>query len=145
MQTERQLREKIQKIKALFEGAGTEGERMAAEAALERMNEILAKRDSQNLIEINYSLRNNWSCRLFIALCRRYSLNPYRYKGQRYTTVMLRVSESFSDEVLWPEFLELDKVLMSYLDSITDRIIAEEVHGDVREAEECNEPLKLPK
>ena len=37
MSTESQLREKLRKIEALFAGAGTSGERMAAEAALERV------------------------------------------------------------------------------------------------------------
>src|ERR1700733_6622057 len=41
MATESQLREKLRKIEALFAGAGTEGERFAAEAALERVRERL--------------------------------------------------------------------------------------------------------
>ena len=35
MSTESQLREKLRKIEALFAGAGTAGERLTAEAALE--------------------------------------------------------------------------------------------------------------
>lgn len=57
---------------------------------------------------------------------------------------MLRVPESFVNDTLWPEFLEIDKALIEYINSITDRIIAEEVYGDVEEAEEVNETLKLP-
>ena len=41
MSTESQLREKLRKIEALFAGAGTAGERLAAEAALERVRERL--------------------------------------------------------------------------------------------------------
>ena len=37
MSTESQLREKLRKIQSLFAGAGTAGERLAAEAALERV------------------------------------------------------------------------------------------------------------
>jgi hypothetical protein len=37
MSTESQLREKLRKIEALFAGAGTAGERLAAEAALDRV------------------------------------------------------------------------------------------------------------
>jgi hypothetical protein len=43
MSTESQLREKLRKIEALFAGAGTAGERLAAEAALERVRERLAE------------------------------------------------------------------------------------------------------
>ena len=42
MSTESQLREKLRKIEALFAGAGTAGERLAAEAALERVRARLA-------------------------------------------------------------------------------------------------------
>jgi hypothetical protein len=37
MITDGRLRDKLRKIEALFAGAGTEGERLAAEAALERV------------------------------------------------------------------------------------------------------------
>ena len=44
MSTESQLREKLRKIEALFAGAGTAGERLAAEAALERVRARLIPR-----------------------------------------------------------------------------------------------------
>jgi hypothetical protein len=43
MSIESQLREKLRKIEALFAGAGTAGERLAAEAALERVRERLKR------------------------------------------------------------------------------------------------------
>ena len=83
MTNESQLRDKIQKIKALFERAGSEGERQAAEAALNRIQERLLKaQQTDDIIEMKFTLGNNWSRRLFVALCRRYSLNPYRYNRQ---------------------------------------------------------------
>src|SRR5258708_40091377 len=48
MSTESQLREKLRKIEALFAGAGTAGERIAAEAALERVRERLAELGRQD-------------------------------------------------------------------------------------------------
>ena len=41
-----------------------------------------------------------------------YGLEPYRYKGQRYTTVMVRAPRSFVDSTLWPEYLELQGALL---------------------------------
>ena len=38
-------------------------------------------------------------------------------------------------EADWPEFLELDKVLCSHLEEMTNRLIAEAVHGDESELE----------
>jgi hypothetical protein len=69
-------------------------------------------------------------------LARRYGLEPYRYKRQRYTTVMLRVPRAFLNQTLWPEYLQLREALDVYLNEATERIIREEVYGDDEEAEE---------
>jgi hypothetical protein len=134
---EAQLREKLRKIEALFAGAGTAGERMAAEAALERLRARLAETQRRDQpIEMQFSLADQWSRRLFLALCRRYGLNPYRKPRQRLTTVMLRVPREFVDQVLWPEFQELNVALVHYLDQVTMRVIQASVHNDASEARE---------
>jgi len=81
------------------------------------------------------ALRDGWSRQLFVALGRRYGLEPYRYKGQRHTTVLLRVPESFVNNTLWPEYLELSAALNEYLAAATSRIIREEVTGTPEVAE----------
>ena len=87
MSTELQLREKLRKIEALFAGAGTSGERLAAEAALERVRARLSELGRQDApIEMQFSMSDQWSRHLFVALCRRYGLKPYRYHRQRRTT-----------------------------------------------------------
>lgn len=137
MTTEQQLREKLRKITALFEGAVTDGERQAAAAAIERIHQALAAAiKTRPLPEIKFSMVDLWQRRLFTALCRRYGLEPYRYKGQRYTTVIVRVPGEFVDKTLWPEFLELQEALRAYLNEATERIIREEVYRDVGEASE---------
>jgi len=83
---------------------------------------------------MKFSLPDIWSRKLFLALCRRYGLKPYRLARQRATTVMLRVPNKFVDQVLWPEFRELDAELGRYLDEVTTRLIREEVHRDTSEA-----------
>ena len=136
------LREKLQKIEALFAGAATTGERVAAEAALERVRARLAELERRDTpIEMQFSLPDQWSRQLFLALCRRYGLKPYRLYRQRLTTVMLRVPKEFVDQVLWPEFQELNKALTQYLNEVTTRIIREEVHRDTSEATEVTQPL----
>lgn len=91
--TEQQLRDKLRKITALFEGAATLGEREAAAAAMERLGQALnAAVKTQPLPETKFSMADQWQRRLFTALCRRYGIEPYRYKGQRYTTVMARTA-----------------------------------------------------
>ena len=136
------LRTKLQKIEALFAGATTTGERSAAEAAIERVRARLAELERQDTpIEMQFSLPDQWSRQLFLALCRRYGLKPYRLYRQRLTTVMLRVPKGFADQVLWPEFQELNKALMQYLSEVTTRIIRDEVHGDTSEASEVRQHM----
>jgi hypothetical protein len=143
MTDEAQLREKLRKIEALFAGAGTVGEKLAAGAALERVRARLAELErSDKPIEMQFSLSDQWARRLFLALCRRYGLKPYRLYRQRVTTVMLRVPKRFVDQVLWPEFQELNAALMLYLNDVTTRVIREEVHRDTSEAAEM--PQQLP-
>jgi hypothetical protein len=142
MSTESQLREKLQKIEALFAGAGTAGERLAAEAALQRVRARLAELGRQDPpVETQFSMPDQWSRHLFVALCRRYGMRPYRYHRQRRNTVMVRAPRGFIDEVLWPEFVELDRALQAYLHEVTLRIIREEVFADASEAQEVAEAL----
>ena len=137
MTSEQDLREKLRKISALFEGASTVGERNAAAAAIHRVKQALAAmQKTEQLQEMQFTLPDRWQRRLFAALCRRYGLQPYRYKRQRYTTVMVKCPKSFVNRTLWPEYLELKKALDEYLSEATERIIREEVFGDVREAPE---------
>lgn len=144
MDDEAILREKLRKIEALFTGAGTAGERVAAGAALERVRQRLAQTQAQEKpLELKFTFPDAWARRLFVALCRRYDLSPYRYKRQRHTTVMLRVPQSFVDATLWPEFSALHTALGEYLNAATERIIREEVHGDTTEAAEVEEPAQL--
>ena len=137
MTTEEQFRDKLRKITALFEGAGTAGERQAAAAAIERIRQALhAAAKTRPVPETQFSMADQWQRRLFSALCRRYGLEPYRYKGQRYTTVIVRAPRSFIDNTLWPEYIELQAALHSYLNEATERIIREEVYKDADEAAE---------
>ena len=137
MTTEQELKDKLRKIEALFAGASTPGERMAAMAARERILEKLRGFEAQERpIEMKFTLGDGWHVRLFLALCRRYGLKPYRMHGQRRTTVMLKVVPSFADGILWPEFTQLAEALREYLDEATNRIIRDEVFRDSGDPED---------
>lgn len=134
--TEDQLLEKLRRIEALFVAPGSEGERLAAAEAKERMLRRLREAESADPpVEYKFTLADAWENRLFRALCRRFGLKPYRYAGQRYTTVMLRVSRRFVDETLWPEFQALSATLSEHLDAVTTRVIAEVLQTEDTEAE----------
>ena len=133
---EKQLIEKLHRVEALFEGAGTDGEREAAGHALGRLRRRLKDvQESDPAIEYRFTLADMWSRRLFVALLRRYGLRPYRYYRQRHTTVMAKVPVRFVDETLWPEYKELNNVLSTYLDETTERVISRGIHEDSSEAE----------
>jgi hypothetical protein len=137
MSTEQELREKLRKIAALFEGAATVGEKDAAAAAIERVRAALkAVEQKERSVETVFRLPDRWSRRLFTALCRRHGLAPYRYPRQRYSTVVLRAPASFIQNILWPEFVEIKNALDEYLNEATERIIREEVFRVSDEAEE---------
>ncbi len=132
MTTEAELKEKLRKIEALFAGAATAGERHAAQAARDRIQAKLREKERQEQpVEMRFTLGDGWNLKLFLALCRRYGLKPYRKRGQRRTTVMLLVVPSFADDILWPEFTQLAEALLAYLEEATERIIQEEVFRDI--------------
>lgn len=134
---EARLLDKLRAIEALFAGATTDGERVAAAEARARIQlrlEQIAAADPP--IEYKFSVADGWSGKLLLALCRRYGIKPYRYRGQRRTTLMARVSRRFVDETLWPEYEQLSAVLRRHLEDVTDRIITAAIHQDVSEAAE---------
>ena len=135
MTTEQELRQKLRKIAALFEGATTDGERDAAAAAIHRIRALSDAEKTEQTVEMQFRLSDRWHRRLFLALCRRYGLKPYRYP-QRYFSVVLRAPKSFIHNTLWPEFLQIKDVLDEYLNEATERIIRDEIFGNADEAEE---------
>ena len=141
---EAKLREKLSRIEALFAGATTEGERVAAAEARRRIQ--LRLQNVERLdppVEFRFTLADLWSRKVFLALLRRYELKPYRHHGQRRTTIMVKVPKAFVNETLWPEYQQISAALRAYLDEVTDRIIAAVIHGDSSEAAEVAEAPKL--
>ena len=144
MTPEQLLREKLRKIEALFAGAATDGERLAAGAAADRIRERLDQAAStEEEIEVKFSIPDIWSRQLFVALCRRYGLRPFRYPRMHRQSIIIWAPKSFIDHVLWPEFEELSAALTAYLSEITEKVIREEVHGETGEADEVDEPQRI--
>ena len=125
-------------------GATTPGERDAAANAIRNVQarlKLVEKDDPP--VEYKFALGDAWSRKLFMALARRYGLKPFRYRRQRYTTVMVHVSKRFVDETLWPEFVELDSALREALDHATDQVIGQVFQQEASEAEVRDEPLMV--
>ncbi|MFI5013550.1 MAG: hypothetical protein ACHQAY_14500 [Hyphomicrobiales bacterium] len=142
MAIEERLRERLRKVEALFFGATTSGEREAAGAAVERLRAKLAEVGRQDPpVEMKFTMPDPWSVRLFMALCRRYGLRPYRYPRQRNTTIMIRAPRRFFDAVVWRQFSEVHTDLWMYFEETTARLIREAIHADMTDAEVVAEPL----
>jgi hypothetical protein len=89
-------------------------------------------------------LPDPWTRQLFVALCRRYGLKPFRERGRRSSTVQVRAPQTFHDRTLYPEFLVLAAELEAHLQELTERVIRKAINDDVSEAEEAPEPKALP-
>ncbi len=125
----KELLEKIRKIEALIDGAKTRGERDAAILARNRVNEKLIKEEKMQLEEYTLYTPGSWHKKLLLAICRKYGVRPYRYKRQKYTTVMVKINEGFLNDVLWKEYLEYSAHLEKLVGEITDSIIRK-IHQD---------------
>ena len=133
--TREELIDKIAKVEALFSGTDSHGEKQAAGSALDRLKAQLAAAPEPPT-EFKIKIEDPWKRQLFVALCRRNDLHPYRLPRQRRTTVMVRITPSMMNQILWPQFVELSNLLHAYLDEATQDIIARSVHGDLSDAEE---------
>lgn len=137
MNLEGTLVEKLRKLEALHAGTTVAGEREAALRAAERIRARLAElRAKETDVELVYRLPDPWTRQLFLALCRRYGLVPYRERGMRHSSVVVRAPKTFQDRTLWPEFQALSKELATHLSELTERVIREAIHADLGEASE---------
>ena len=126
------LRERLAKVEALFRQAGSPGEQAAAGAAMERLRGRLGNADEDGgpETELQFSLPDMWSVRLFVAVCRKHGLRPFRYARQRRTTVMVRAQERSFDRVVWPEFSRLQTELELYFQDVADYLITRAMGSD---------------
>ncbi len=140
---EQQLIAKLRKIEALFTRPGSDGERRAAESASDRIRARLAALERiESPVEYRFSLADTWSRSLFVALLRRHGLKPYRYHGQRRTTVMVRVAKTYVDTTLWPEFQQFQVVLHEHFATVTKRVISQAL-GDAEGEIEVREGVAV--
>jgi len=127
------IRERLEKLEALFARGATAGERAAAGAALERLQsrlDLSEQAADEPEIELQYSLPDVWAVRLFVALCRKHGVKPYRYPRQRRTTVMVRVRKTSFERTIAAEFQTMHRELTSYFGEMVDHLIANVMKAD---------------
>jgi hypothetical protein len=133
MRDEGDIRERLVKLEALFARGATAGERAAAGAAMERLQarvDLAGPVPDEPEIELQYSLPDVWAVRLFVALCRKHGIKPYRYPRQRRTTVMVRIRQKAFEETVMAEFQTLHRELTSYFGEMVNHLIANVMRSD---------------
>jgi hypothetical protein len=128
MGDEDQLLDRLRAIEPTFAGCnGLE----AADVPRTRLLAIVAELATKEPpVEFQFSTRDFWSLRILLALLRRYGLKPYRYRRQRPTTVMAKISPTFAHEIIVPEYRRFSATLNEYFHGITERIVADVFGGD---------------
>ena len=127
------IRDKLARLEALFARGATAGERAAAEAALGRMQarlDFAERKVAEQEVELQYILPDTWAVRVFVALCRKHGVKPYRYPRQRRTTVMVRASQREFERTIAAEFRKLHGELTRYFDEMVNHLIADAMKSD---------------
>lgn len=113
----------------------------AGQDAAARLRARLAERKAaEPVAEFRLTVSDEWAQRLFGALCRRYGLRPYRYRGQRRTTVMVEAPQSFVEQCLFPVFAAQQEELRRYVYATSQRVIHAAICADASEPTETDGP-----
>ncbi len=88
--------DKLKKIENLIKITSSHGEKQAAIFAKERIISSLA--DSSPILEYKVTTDSIWKKRLFVTLCYKYNLKPFRYYRQKYTTTNVKVSKTVMEK-----------------------------------------------
>ena len=132
------ITDKIRKIEELIASTAHTGERSAAEYAKQRLLEKLTAQPVEYFVPAS----SPWKKKLFVALCQKHGLQTYRYKRQKYTTTMVRVSKPFMNEILAPEYAKYSKMFDDLAREIMEDLTAK-IHR-VREDDEVVIAGELP-
>jgi len=147
------LFERLRKIQALYDAPGTAGEQAAAAAAAERLRERLREPGSPSterapapasaaeaVIEFRIKVEDAWSRRLFLAIARHHGASPFRYRGQRRSSVMLKATRTVMNRRIMPHYQAAEVVLREHFDAIAAQVIRDSLQVSDEDAVEEPEP-----
>lgn len=118
------LLEKIKKIEALIASSKSDGEKLAASLAKNRLLERSREEAAAKPVEYTVPLGNHWRKKFFVAICSKHELRTYRYKRQKYTTAMVRANPALVEGILWPEFKKYSALLEELVEEIINDLIS---------------------
>ena len=79
--------------------------------------------DADPDIELQNSLPDVRSVRIFVALCREHRVRPYRYPRQRRTTLIVRTRQISFERTVATEFRTLYRESTAYFDETVNHLI----------------------
>jgi hypothetical protein len=80
-------------------------------------------------IALSYTIPDPWEMVLFIALCRRLSLDPFRQPRRHQTSVSVLAPESFGRVALWPMFTDMADALRRHMRIVLDEALLDAFEG----------------
>jgi hypothetical protein len=73
--------------------------------------------------EFQCNMKHEWETFIFHALLKRYGIKPYRYRKQRKTTILVRVSKAAMNGLLWPIFTDVAAELSARFTVVTTTLL----------------------
>ncbi len=73
--------------------------------------------------EITIDTKTPWNKNILLALCKKYNIKAYRYKGQRKTVTNIQVDENFAKNTLWPEYIKFSGIFHKSMEGILKDLI----------------------
>jgi hypothetical protein len=128
------LERKLEQLENLAAQATTDGERVAATRARERVRRHLEDLedppDSSPQWDCHeadphwqFRVPDEWSRRVLIAVLRANDLEPYRRGGQRHETVCVQAPGGVIRSKVWPDFRDQALALYRALTTVADRFM----------------------
>jgi len=77
----------------------------------------------EEIEEISINTLTMWNKNIFLTLCIKYNIKPYRYKGDRKTVVNVQCTEHFMQNVFFPEYLKFTKILHESIEANLKEVI----------------------
>ncbi|MBI5617965.1 MAG: hypothetical protein HY943_16915 [Gammaproteobacteria bacterium] len=107
---------------------------------LERVrSELRARRleaeRNEPIVELRFKI-DAWTGGLFLALCHRYGITPYRHRGQRVTSATILGPEHFLNATFVPQYQAMLDQLNEQLAKMTQRLIAKTLEAPPAEPAE---------
>jgi hypothetical protein len=94
------------------------------EGAIEAIRRQLGERRArEGDIEYRCSVADPSMQRVFVVVCERYGIEPYRVPRQRQSTISIRAPRSFIQEILWPLFEEMARLVEEWLYEKTSELM----------------------